>query len=171
MNSYRLGLSMMAVLMVTGGVAVGCGDDETASTTAATSTTTTTTATTSSAGGAGGGTTTTTTASGGGMGGMGGIGGGGGAGGGQGGAGGSGDPCAPAPGDGACEMCIKGTCCNELTACTADAECALCLACLQTPGNDPQMDCITPGTCNLQDPIQQDFLLCGSACQADCQMP
>ena len=159
MNSYRLGLSMMAVLMVTGGVAVGCGDDETASTTAATSTTTTTAATTSSAGGAGGGTTTTTTTSGGGQGGQGGgVGGAGGVGGGQGGAGGGMGDCAPEPGDDACVMCTKTNCCDQLMNCQADAACVACTDCLQ---NMDPIACITAGTCDFNDPVQGPLLMCG----------
>jgi hypothetical protein len=160
MNSYRFGLSMVAVLVATGSIAVGCGDDDTSATTT-TGTTTTTSASTSSAGGGTSNSTTTTTTSGGGEGGAGQGGAGqGGAGQGGSGQGGGGDVCAPAPGDDACVTCTKTNCCDEVTACSANAACQACLECLQM-GNP--LACLggNPALCSFDDPEQGALLSCG----------
>jgi hypothetical protein len=49
---------------------------------------------------------------------------------GPGGAGSGGGVCAPAPGDDACETCMKQSCCAEKTACAGDESCACWLDCV-----------------------------------------
>ncbi len=49
---------------------------------------------------------------------------------------GGGGLCEPAPGDDACTACNKENCCDELTTCLADEDCACAVGCISL-GGDP----------------------------------
>lgn len=91
-------------------------------------------------------TSTTTTSAGGDGGSQGGAGAGG-----AGGAGGIGgeDVCAASPADSACETCVKGGCCPELTACVNDVQCNCYRLCYAAPTAGCFLACgltVTPGS-------------------------
>lgn len=75
---------------------------------------------------------------------------------------GTGMACAPT-GD-VCQDCIFSMCCDQYTACAADAACQTCMDCLQTDG----IACLTNGMCNIGDATQGAFIQCAQGCQAQC---
>ena len=144
------------VLVIAAATVYACGDDETTSdgttsTTTSNTTSQTTSATTSN-------TTSQTSSS---------TTGGGGQGSGGNGVGGGGD-CPPDPNDTMCVACAKTNCCQQVVTCASDAECGMCLACIQTSMGDLQ-GCVQGGDCSLQDPETQALGQCVfGACQTQC---
>lgn len=82
------------------------------------------------------------------------------------------DPCAAAPDDTDCDMCVKGMCCAQLTACDADPECVCFQDCAGSM--EPSLD--TPMICGQQCMIDTPFahptvgqvLSCSAGCIASC---
>jgi hypothetical protein len=82
---------------------------------------------------------------------------------------GDGDPnaCPPAPGDDACVLCVKSSCCAEALECEADADCVCMRDCIDGGGNNNQCK----NMCGIQgsNQIYQQFSGCvGEFCPVDC---
>lgn len=75
--------------------------------------------------------------------------------------------CPPEPGDNECDMCLKGPCCGELTACYANPDCACQFDCL-TMGSDveqcSQVCMINPVQAELQTLTLCAMMWCGPPC-------
>jgi hypothetical protein len=84
---------------------------------------------------------------------------------------GDGDPsgvCDPAPGDDACDECVKDSCCDRLTACMEDAGCVCVLECVEADEGD-SAQCHTQ--CGAEQPIIAFGQLLGctqAMCAAEC---
>lgn len=73
--------------------------------------------------------------------------------------------CTADPQGDPCIECAKANCCDEAQTCAGDAECGVCLACVEMTG-DP-LSCI--GMCDLQDPETGAVLQCvQGSCAMDC---
>lgn len=75
--------------------------------------------------------------------------------------------CEPAPGDDACTSCLKDNCCDEITTCYANPDCACVADCFQG-GGDP-FSCLMQCGVNMLPPEVQQLggctqMSCGNEC-------
>lgn len=75
--------------------------------------------------------------------------------------------CPPDPMDGVCLACAKASCCDQTDPCQGDAECSVCLDCINN-AMDPT-DCLLGGDCDLGDPETSAAYDCtAGACADEC---
>lgn len=82
------------------------------------------------------------------------------------------DPCEVVPGDDACNTCVKGMCCEELTACSDDPDCVCFQDCAGSMPPSLQTPAICGDMCGLATPFQHPtvgpVLTCSNGCIASC---
>lgn len=80
--------------------------------------------------------------------------------------------CDPVDGDTPCDMCVKGMCCDQLTACDADPDCVCFQDCAGSMPPSIEIPNICGAMCGIDTPFAHPtvgmVLSCSAGCLADC---